>query len=116
MVKWSLLKTTKELRGFLCLTGYYRWFVANYGKVVAPLTALLWKGAFTWMDKAREAFEAMKAMISTLVLALADFTKLFTIECDTSGVSIGAVLMQEGRIVAYMSKALSERSQLLSTY
>ncbi|XP_072989455.1 uncharacterized protein [Typha latifolia] len=65
MVDWPLPKTTKELCGFLSLTGYCRQFVANYSKVVAPFTALLRKGAFTWTDKAREAFEALKkAMIS----------------------------------------------------
>ncbi|XP_072954520.1 uncharacterized mitochondrial protein AtMg00860-like [Typha angustifolia] len=117
MVEWSLPKTTKELHGFFGLSGYYRLFVANYGKVAAPLTVLLRKGAFIWMDKAREAFEAMKkVMISALVLALADFTKSFTIECDVFGVDIGAILMQEGRPMAYMSKALFERSQMLSTY
>ncbi|XP_072962659.1 uncharacterized mitochondrial protein AtMg00860-like [Typha angustifolia] len=111
MVEWPLPKTTKELRGFLDLTGYYRRFVANYGKVAAPLTALLQEGAFIWMDKAKETFEAMKkAMILAPVFALADFTKPFTIECNVSGVGIGAVLMQEGRLVAYMSKALSEHS------
>ncbi|XP_072984348.1 uncharacterized mitochondrial protein AtMg00860-like [Typha latifolia] len=117
MVDWSLPKTTKELRGFLGLIGYYRRFIVNYGKVVAPLTALLRKGAFSWMDKAREEFEALKkAMISASVLGLAAFTKSFTSLCDASGVDVGALLMQEDRPVAYMSKALSKRSQLLSTY
>ncbi|XP_073010958.1 uncharacterized mitochondrial protein AtMg00860-like [Typha latifolia] len=60
MVDWPLPKTTKELCGLLGLTGYYRRFVANYSKVAAPLTALLRKGAFSWTDKAREAFEALK--------------------------------------------------------
>ncbi|XP_073005659.1 uncharacterized mitochondrial protein AtMg00860-like [Typha latifolia] len=111
IVDWPLPKTTKELRGFLGLTGYYRRFMVNYGKVAAPLTALLWKGAFTWMDKAREAFEAWKkAMISAQILALVDFSKPFNIECDASGVYVGVVLMQESRHVAYMSKALSEIS------
>ncbi|XP_072951785.1 uncharacterized mitochondrial protein AtMg00860-like [Typha angustifolia] len=46
MGDWPLPKTTKELRGFLGLIDYYHRFVANYDKVVAPLTALLRKGAF----------------------------------------------------------------------
>ncbi|XP_073010940.1 uncharacterized mitochondrial protein AtMg00860-like [Typha latifolia] len=117
MVEWSLPKTTKELCSFLGLIGYYCRFVANYGKIAAPLMALLRKGVFTWTDKAREAFEAMKkAMILASILALANFTKLFTVECDASRVGTGAILMQEGRPMAYMIKALSELSQLLSTY
>ena len=81
------------------------------------MTSLLRKGGFQWTGKATEAFEALKTAMSTaLVLALQNFNKPFVVECDASGEGIGAVLMQEGRPVAYMSKALSSQSRQLSTY
>jgi hypothetical protein len=47
MQDWPRPKTLKILCGFLVLTGYYHNFFKNYGKIVAPLTALLKNNSFT---------------------------------------------------------------------
>lgn len=115
--EWPLPKTTKALRGFLDLTRYYRKFVQGYGGIAAPLNAMLKKGDFLWTEESRRAFAKLKrAMLSPLVLKMPDFNKTFVLECDACQGGIGAVLMQEGHLIAYSSQGLKGKALSLSTY
>ncbi|GJV72837.1 retrotransposon protein, putative, unclassified [Tanacetum coccineum] len=117
MEEWQVLSNVKQLRGFLSLTGYYRRFIKAYASISRPLTLLLKKNSFQWNEEAQIVFENLKkAMISAIVLALTDLEKEFTVETDASGVGIGAVLIQGGHPIAYLSKTLSAKHQLMSTY
>jgi hypothetical protein len=54
--------------------------------------------------------------MSAPVLALPDFTTTFLVETDASALGVGAVLMQRGHPLAFLSKALGPKSRGLSTY
>jgi hypothetical protein len=117
MVAWPPPTTISELRGFLGLTGYYRKFIQNYGIIARPLTNLLKKGKFGWNEDADTAFLALKqAMTTTPILAMPNFDDSFTIETDASGDGIGAILSQQGRPIAFMSRGLGVTKQSWSTY
>ncbi|WVZ95473.1 hypothetical protein U9M48_041234 [Paspalum notatum var. saurae] len=94
---WPTPQSVKALRSFLGLAG------------VGTL--------FIWAPLHEEAFQALKnALVTAPVLALPDFSQPFCIETDASGVGVGAVLMQRGHPLAYLSKALGPRTMGLSAY
>jgi hypothetical protein len=107
------------LRSFLGLASYYRKFIKNFAKIIAPLTNLLKKSSETyeWDGACKEAFEALKGiLVKTLMLKLPDFYKDFEIHSDASDFVIGRVLMQDGRPVAFKSKKLSETERKWPTH
>jgi hypothetical protein len=117
ILNWPLPCNIKQLRGFLGLTGYYRRFVKGYGIICKPLTQLLKKDAYRWNEEATSAFNQLKhAMTQPPVLALPYLTQQFIIETDASSRGMGAVLMQAGHPIAFISKSFGVKQQALSTY
>lgn len=116
--QWPTPLNVKQLRGFLGLAGYYRRFIRNFGIICRPLTTLLKKNVpYIWTSIEDEAFSALKhALVQAPVLALLDFTKEFVLETDACAYGMGAVLMQQGHPLAFLSRALGPKNQSLSTY
>lgn len=100
------------------LAGYYRKFVHHFAVIARPLYDLLKKAVlFVWTEAHTTTFATLKsALMSAPVLALPDFTKPFQLQTDASDTGVGAVLLQEGHPLAFVSKSLGPRTRSLSTY
>jgi hypothetical protein len=50
------------------------------------------------------------------VLAQPDITKPFDVYCDASGIGLGCVLIQEGRVISYSSRQLRRHEENYPTH
>lgn len=115
--QWPLPQSTRALRSFLSLAGFYRRIIRNYATMAAPLVNITTLPSFQWSEEAQLAFDHLKDALSTApVLALPDFTTPFTLETDASGVGMGAVLSQKGHPIAFFSKPFTPKLLRSSTY
>ena len=98
------------VRRFLGLVQYLAKFIPNLSHIDASLRILLKTDVlFHWEDEQEKSFKELKRLCSSPpVLAYYNVNKIPEIECDSSKDGPGAVLMQEGRVIAYASRSLTE--------
>lgn len=114
---WATPTNLKQLRSFLGLANYFRRFIQGYSSLVAPLMALTGtKVPFVWTPECQAAFEGVKvALTSAPVLALPRFDLPFEVWSDASIYGTGAVLLQDGKPVAYTSAKFSSAEHNYTT-
>jgi len=116
MYEDSNLKTdcqiSEDWKSRLSCNHYIKFFYFNQN--VAILTKRIPSSGMKGMRKL--SIFLKKPMSTPPVLGLSDFSKPFIIECDASGEGIGAILMQIGQPLAYLSQGIKGKSLNLSTY
>jgi len=60
-----------------------------------------------WTLKAQTLLKGVRDKLTRApLLALTYFEKFFQVECDTSGIAIGGILVPEGKPLAFLSEKL----------
>nr|GEV28139.1 hypothetical protein [Tanacetum cinerariifolium] len=79
---WKPPKTPTEIRSFLGLVEYYRRFIANFSKILKPLTLLTQKNKkFDWGDEQENIFQTLKDMLCDApILALPGGAMVFALK------------------------------------
>ncbi|XP_020271788.1 uncharacterized protein LOC109846958 [Asparagus officinalis] len=96
VLDWEPPKIVTEIHRFLGLAGYYRKFIQDFSKIVAPLTHLMKKGVqFVWGPECQKAFNTLKIKLTTTpVLIIPSSDKTFVVYTDASLSGLGGILMQ----------------------
>ena len=109
---WPAPTNVTEVRQFLGLASYYRRYIRNFSDIAAPLNKLTQKGTrFVWTSECSNAFQALKQhLIEAPVLSYPRFdtqASTFVLQTDASAIGLGAVLEQDGHVIAYVSRSLT---------
>ena len=98
------------------MVNYLGRYTAALAELQLPLDRLYKKDvAWRWDPEYQRAIDAIKTIISSLpVLAYFDQNKEQSIQCDALKKGVGAVLLQDGQPVVYISRTLTETEQRYS--
>ncbi|GJS40069.1 putative reverse transcriptase domain-containing protein [Tanacetum coccineum] len=115
---WKAPRTQSEVHSFLGLAGYYYRFIEEFFKIAKPLTVVTQKSkTFDWGEEQENTFQTLKdKLCNAPVLALPDGPEDFVVYCDASGLGLGCVLMQRGKVIAYASRQLKILENNYTTY
>ena len=122
--EWSVPTNATEVRQFLGLASYYRRYIHWFANIAKPLNALTQKAtAFEWISECQDAFNSLKRKLTQApILPYPSFHQSaspFVLQTDASAVGLGAVLEQDGHVIAYASSrkgSLNSNADALSRH
>jgi hypothetical protein len=118
IVKWLEPKNAHEVRSFMGRAGYYQRFVEGFSKIVKPITTFQCKGVkYEWTEECNSAFIELKRLLTSApILRVPDMENDFMVCTDALKQGLGAVLMQDGGVIAYASRKLKKHKELYVTH
>ena len=98
--------TVRRLIGFV---NYLQRFLPNLSEVCEPLRNLTHKDtSWRWTEEQQLAFDTMKQLVGEItILKYYQPCEELTLQCDASEKGLGAVISQNGQLLAFASRALS---------
>jgi transposase InsO family protein len=117
LLDWPSPTDAKGVQRFLGLANYFRKFIPNFSRVAAPLYHLTKKGAsFQVGEEMQVCFRQIKQLLmSPPLLSYPDHDKPYELISDASITGCGAVLVQEGKPLAYFSSKFNPAERNYTT-
>lgn len=115
-------QSVTQVRQFIGLASYFRQFIPDFSRVMAPLHILTSKGhSFEWKPKHEEIRQqVIKVLTQSPVLMIFDPQHPIELHTDASADGYGAILLQivEGKrkVIAYFSKRTSGAESRYHSY
>ncbi|GJU59907.1 putative reverse transcriptase domain-containing protein [Tanacetum coccineum] len=93
-------------------------FIENFSKIAKPLTILTQKSkTYDWGEEQENAFRTLKdKLCNALFRLLPDGPEVLWWLVDASGLGLGCVLMQRGKVIVYASRQLKIHKKNYTTH
>jgi hypothetical protein len=112
-MEWPTPTSVPEVRSFMGLAGYYQRFVEGFSKIANLITKLQKKNKkYVWNEKCAKAFRRLKELLTTAPIPKVPNMDMDFLVCtNTSKEGLGGVLMQDDRVIAYISRKLRRHEE-----
>jgi glutaredoxin-related protein len=109
-------QTKEEIRSLLGMTNYVSRFISCYSTVTEPLRRLTKNDVpWEWTKIQEDALKTLKESLTSIgVMAYFNEKKETTVYVDAGPVGIAAMLTQDGKVISYASRALTDVEQRYS--